>query len=171
MLMTQRPSLEAAILPTIEELINFFQEKFGPEALKMADFKVVGALCRAMARRYGDAGLQAIEEFFTRQGKKNGQFFRSQLPNTEMKTIQEFFGQAAERGEIEGLRVERCLEDRFHLLVDRCLFGFEEGMLDQRLCHHIMAIDREMFKELSGGKLRFETIKGPPSCVNIVRTE
>jgi len=167
--MPEKPTLEKAILPTIEELSNFFKEKFGQDALAIADFKVVGALCRAMAKRYGDKALKAIEEFFTGQGKKNAEFFRSQLPDTEMQTIQGFFSQLATKGEIEGLKVDRCSEDKFNLSVDKCLFGFDDTMLDQRLCHHIMAIDREMFKGLSGEKICFETIKGPPDCINVIK--
>lgn len=167
--MREKATLEGAILPTIEELSNFFKQKFGQDALAIADFKVVGALCRAMAKNYGDEALKAIEEFFTQQGKKNAAFFRSQLPDTEMKTIQDFFSQSANKREIEGLRIDSGLENKFLLSVDKCLFGFDETMPDQRLCHHIMAIDREMFKELSGGRMCFETIKGPPDCVNVVK--
>lgn len=160
--------LAGALFPTLQEMIEFFSQKLGQDALNVHDFEATGALLRALARKHGSSALQAIEEYFGERGKRNAALIKAELPDTSLESLKNFFLGLASTGEIQFTDVQST-EDRFFFSVENCPIGYTERMIDQKVCDCMMAIDRKMVETVSEGKLTFETIKGPPNCRNVVR--
>jgi len=127
----------------------------------------MGALCRAVYKRYGDEALEIIEDLCGKRGVANAQMVKEQLPDSKMGSLKKWFKELVANGEIEFGTI-KITENKIDFTLPKCFYSLENTMVDHKVCDVVMAMDKNMFPAIIEG-VTFEIINGPPDCHCVIK--